>query len=164
MKIDPKCACLYAFFLICLSCPFQNLQHDQKTYLFSPDCAPLNDVCTYIAWSWKTTLITWFYFWRGWYPTSNTSGSPGGSEGTCEISHFPFSYIYTIIGQGFSANFYGGLYWKGQRQLKDTCLWAKWTPLPSYVFLCISKLTKGQPRIMVGGLDLARGAPVENPW
>ena len=37
--------------------------------------APLNDVHVYIAWSWKTTLITWF-FWRGWYPTSNTSASP----------------------------------------------------------------------------------------
>ena len=24
--------------------------------------APLNNVCTYIAWSWKTTLIMWFFF------------------------------------------------------------------------------------------------------
>ena len=26
--------------------------------------APLNDVCTYIAWSWKTSLITWIFFTR----------------------------------------------------------------------------------------------------
>ena len=38
--------------------------------------APLNDVRAYIAWSWKTTLITWIFL-RGWYPTSNTSGPPG---------------------------------------------------------------------------------------
>ena len=29
--------------------------------------APLNDVRAYIAWSWKTTLITWI-FGRAWYP------------------------------------------------------------------------------------------------
>ena len=29
--------------------------------------APLNDVCAYSAWSWKTTLITWI-FGRAWYP------------------------------------------------------------------------------------------------
>ena len=38
--------------------------------------APLNDVHVYFAWSWKTTLITWFFL-PGWYPTSNTSGPPG---------------------------------------------------------------------------------------
>ena len=36
--------------------------------------APLNDVRTYIALSWKT--ITWIFL-RGWYPTSDTSGPPG---------------------------------------------------------------------------------------
>ena len=25
---------------------------------------PLNDVLAYIAWSWKTTLITWFFFYE----------------------------------------------------------------------------------------------------
>ena len=29
--------------------------------------APLNDVRTYSAWSWKTTLITWIFGWA-WYP------------------------------------------------------------------------------------------------
>ena len=38
--------------------------------------APLNNVRAYIAWSWKTTLIMWFFL-RGWYPTSNTSAPPG---------------------------------------------------------------------------------------
>ena len=49
---------------------------------------------------------------------------------------------------------------KDQRQLKDTCLRTKWTSLP-YVFLCISRLTKGKPRT-VGGSDLANGPPVKN--
>ena len=69
------------FSLICPSCPFQNLSYDQKHTLFS-SFAPLNDVRAYIAWSWKTTLITWIFL-RGWYPTSNTSGpppSPGWEE------------------------------------------------------------------------------------
>ena len=43
--------------------------------------APLNDVRAYIAWSWKTTLITWIFL-RGWYPTSNTSAPPPGQT-TC---------------------------------------------------------------------------------
>ena len=56
------------FFLICLSYPFQNLSKWPKTkntlipilHVF----APLNDVRAYIAWSWKVTLITWFFFTR----------------------------------------------------------------------------------------------------
>ena len=81
MKIDPKYVFLYAFFLICLSCPFKNLSQWRKQHPFFQFCtffAPLKDVRAYIAWSWKTTLITWFFFFlRGWYPTSNTSGPPG---------------------------------------------------------------------------------------
>ena len=49
-----------------------------KNTLFFPILqvfAPLNNVRAYIAWSWKTTLITWIFF-RGWYPTSNTSTPP----------------------------------------------------------------------------------------
>ena len=70
MKIDPKYAFLHAFFLICPSCIFQNLSVWPKTHLFFPILhvfAPLNDVRAYIAWSWKTTLITWI-FGRAWYP------------------------------------------------------------------------------------------------
>ena len=37
--------------------------------------APLNDVRAYIAWSCKTSLITWIFL-REWYPTSNTSRPP----------------------------------------------------------------------------------------
>ena len=80
MKIDPKYAFLQAFFLICLSRPFQNLLIWPKTHhCFSP-CnfarfCTLNNVRTYIDWSLKTTLITWFFL-RGWYPTSNTSAPP----------------------------------------------------------------------------------------
>ena len=35
MKIDPKYAFLQAFSLICLSCPVQDFQYDQKHILFS---------------------------------------------------------------------------------------------------------------------------------
>ena len=55
------------FFFICPSCPFQNLSIWPKTYPFFQFCtflAPLNDVRTYIAWSWKTALITWFFFYE----------------------------------------------------------------------------------------------------
>ena len=63
MKIDPKYAFLHAFFLICVSCPFQNLSIWPK-HIFFPILhvfAPLNDVRAYIAWSRKTTLITFFF-------------------------------------------------------------------------------------------------------
>ena len=80
MKIDPKYVFLCGVFLICPLCPFQNLS-------IWP-----NDVRTYIAWSWKTTLITWIFF-RGWYPTSNTSGPPGHllTSKSC-ISPLPEAY------------------------------------------------------------------------
>ena len=64
-KIDPKYAFLHAFFLICPSCPFQNLSTWPKTHPFFPILhifAPLNDVRMYIVWSLKTTLITWIFF------------------------------------------------------------------------------------------------------
>ena len=61
IKIDPKYVFLHAFFFICPSCPFQNLLLLPITHPFFPILhvfAPLNDVRAYIAWSWKTTLIT----------------------------------------------------------------------------------------------------------
>ena len=69
------------FSLICPSCP-SKIRHMTKNIPFFPILhvfAPLNDVRAYIAWSWKTTLITWFFL-RGWYPTSNTSGPPRESD------------------------------------------------------------------------------------
>ena len=79
MKIDPKYAFLHAFFLICPSCPFQNLSIWPKTHPFFSILhvfAPLNDVREYSAWSWKTTLITWI-FGRAWYPPWHSSGPRG---------------------------------------------------------------------------------------
>ena len=70
MKVDPKYAFLHAYFLICLSCSFQNFSIWPKTHPFFPILhvfTPLNDVRAYSAWSWKTTLITWI-FGRAWYP------------------------------------------------------------------------------------------------
>ena len=65
MKIDPKYVFLHVFFLICPLCPFQNLSIRPKTHSFPLILnvfAPLNDVRAYIALSWKTLLITWFFF------------------------------------------------------------------------------------------------------
>ena len=70
MKIDPNYAFLHAFFLICPSCPFQNMSIWPKTHPFFFNFArfaPLNAVRAYSAWSWKTTIITWT-FGRAWYP------------------------------------------------------------------------------------------------
>ena len=66
MKIDPKYTFLHAFFSICPSCPFQNLSVWPIAHPFPilHVFAPLNDVCAYIAWSRKTTLITWISFMR----------------------------------------------------------------------------------------------------
>ena len=72
MKIDPK----YAFFLLFLSCPFQNLSIWPKTHPFFQFCMflhPRNDVRAYVACSWKTTLITWI-FGRAWYPPWHSNG------------------------------------------------------------------------------------------
>ena len=79
---------MHAFFLICPSCPFQNLSIWPKTppppilHVFTP----LNDVRAYIAWSWKTTLITWIIL-RGWYPTSNTSAPGHFNDFTALTAH-----------------------------------------------------------------------------
>ena len=65
MKIDSKYAFLHALSLICPSCPFQTLSLWPKTHLFFSilhGSASLNDVRAYIAWSWKTTLITWIFY------------------------------------------------------------------------------------------------------
>ena len=78
MKKDPKYAFLHAFFLICLSCSFQNLSIWPKTHPFFPILnvfAPLNDVRPYSAWSWKTTLITWIFGWA-WYPPWHLCAPP----------------------------------------------------------------------------------------
>ena len=75
---DPKYAFLHAFFLIYLSCSFQKLSIMTKNTPFFPILhlfAPLNNVRTYSAWSWKTTLITWI-FGRAWYPPWHSSAPP----------------------------------------------------------------------------------------
>ena len=82
MKIDPKYAFLHAFFLIDLSCSFQNLSIWPKTHPFFPILhvfAPLKDVRAYSAWFRKTTLITWI-FGRAWYHPWHSSGPPPGYE------------------------------------------------------------------------------------
>ena len=66
MKINPKYVFLHPFFRICHHVLSKISQYDQKHVLFSilHVFAPLNNVRTYIAWSWKTTLITWIFFYE----------------------------------------------------------------------------------------------------
>ena len=92
VKIDPKYVFLHAFFLICPSCPFQNLSLWPKTHQvsnFAHFCTPKR--CAYIAWSWKTTLITWFFFFFFFFYEEDIqlqiqvapSGKPGGHKIVC---------------------------------------------------------------------------------
>ena len=95
MKTDPKYAFLHAFFLICPSCPFQNLSIMTKNTPFFPILhvfAPLNDVRAYSVWSWKTTLITWI-FGQAWYPPWHSSAPPGQKE-VLTIVEFKFFDIF----------------------------------------------------------------------
>ena len=85
MKIDHKYVFLHAFFLIFLSCSFQNLSIWPKNTPFFPLLhvfAPLNDVRAYSAWSWKTTLITWI-FGLAWYPLDIRVAPP--PRGVCRV-------------------------------------------------------------------------------
>ena len=94
MKKDPKYAFSHAFFLICLSCFFQNLSIWPKTHPFFPILhvfVPLNDVRAYSAWSWKTTLIAWI-FGPAWYPLDIRVAPPGSK-----------THCFAI----FEANFHG---------------------------------------------------------
>ena len=76
MKIDPKYAFCVFLNLSVISIPkFVNMTKNIPFFPILHVFAPLNDVRAYIASSWKTTLITWFFL-RGWYPTSDTSGPP----------------------------------------------------------------------------------------
>ena len=70
MKIDPNYAFLHAFFLICPSCPFQNLSIWPKTHPFFPILhvfAPLNAVRAYSACSWKNNP-NYVNFWTSLIP------------------------------------------------------------------------------------------------
>ena len=103
MKIDPKYAFLHAFFLICPSCPLQNLSIWPKTHPFFPILhvfAPLNDVRAYSVWSWKPTLITWIFGWA-WYPLDIRVAPPPGKK---HIFHLRWSsqwFIYYLCSYSF---------------------------------------------------------------
>ena len=80
-------ACVFLNFFIISFPRFVNMTKNTPFFPILHVFAPLNDVRAYIDWSWKTTLIMWIFL-RGWYPTSNTSGSPGsGSDMKCPASH-----------------------------------------------------------------------------
>ena len=70
MKIDSKYAFLRVIFLNLSVMSFPKFVYMTKNTPFFPILhvfVPLNDVRAYSAWSWKTTLITWFRG-RAWYP------------------------------------------------------------------------------------------------
>ena len=52
--------------------------------------APLNDVRTYSAWSWKTTLITWI-FGQAWYTLWHSSG-PGKPTSIWQVLSFYLTF------------------------------------------------------------------------
>ena len=79
MKKDPKYAFLHAFFFnlpVMFFPKFVFMTKNTPFFQILHVFAPLNDVRTYSAWSWKTTLITWI-FGRAWYPHWHSSGPPG---------------------------------------------------------------------------------------
>ena len=100
-KKDPKYAFLYAFFLICLSCSFQNMSVRPKTHPFFQFCTflhPLNDVCAYSAWSWKTP--NYVNFWTSLIPPLTFECPPPGSlriRSYFLYSYFPVNLIKGIV-------------------------------------------------------------------
>ena len=77
-------ACVFFLNLSAMSFPkFVNMTKNTPFFPILHVFALLNDVREYIAWSWKTTPITWFFFF--FYEDDNqlqiqlyTSGPPGG--------------------------------------------------------------------------------------
>ena len=66
VKIDPKYVFFaYVFVNLChVLSKFVNMTENIPCFPNVHIFEPLNDVCVYIAWSWKTTLITWIFFTR----------------------------------------------------------------------------------------------------
>ena len=76
MKIDPKYAFLHTF-LICPSCPFQNLSIWPETHPFFQFCTYLHPKrCTRVHCVVLKNNPNYVKFLQGWYPTSNTSAPP----------------------------------------------------------------------------------------
>ena len=78
MKIDPKYAFLHAFFLICPSCPFQNLSIWPKTHPFFPMfahfCTPKR--CTRVHCQVLKNNPNYVNFWTSLIPSWHLSGPP----------------------------------------------------------------------------------------
>ena len=66
MKIDPKYAFLHAFFLICPSCPSQNLSIWPKTHSFFQFCTPKG--CTHIQCLVLKNNPNYVNFWKSLIP------------------------------------------------------------------------------------------------
>ena len=115
MIINPKYAFLHAFFFNLSVMSFPKFVIRPKTYPFFPILhvfAPLNDVRAYIAWSWKTTLITWIFFtrmvsnfkykWPPWGPSRHDGFQIIGDISTLsvlsQVKHMlNQSYIYSRL-------------------------------------------------------------------
>ena len=89
MKIDPKYAFLHAFFLNLPVMSFPKFVYMTKNTPFFRILhvffSPLNDVHAFLAWSWKTTLITWI-FGRVWYPPLTFECPPGAGMWLCNLA------------------------------------------------------------------------------
>ena len=79
MKIDPKYAFLHAFFLMSIP-KFVNMTKNIPFFPILHVFAPLNDVRAYIAWSWKTTLITREFFYADYIQLQIQVAPPPGSH------------------------------------------------------------------------------------
>ena len=96
----------HACFLIFLSCPFYNVSIWPKQPLFLPILhvfAPLNDVRAYICCVHclvqKNNPNYVIFFFRGWYPTSNTSAPPprGENRDTAAIFWFLINSAANVL-------------------------------------------------------------------
>ena len=81
MKKDPKYAFLHAFFLICLSCSFQNLSIWPKTHPFFQFCTFLHlctpKQCTHVQCLVLKNNPNYVNFWTSLIPPWHSSGPPG---------------------------------------------------------------------------------------
>ena len=83
MKIDPKYSFLHAFFLICPSCPFQNLSIWPKTPFFSNFthiCTPKR--CTRVQFLVLKNNPNYVNFWTSLIPPWHSSAPPRTYEPT----------------------------------------------------------------------------------
>ena len=106
MKIDPKYAFLHAFFLICLSCPFQNLSIWPKThpfFNFARFCTPKR--CTHVHCLVLKNNPNYVNFWMSLIPPLTFECPP--PAWTCQTSRclpsIPHFHSYSRASSSWSS-------------------------------------------------------------